>query len=386
MADSELFKRIVENSNVISWEADPITFLFSYVSPYAEALTGYSTEQWKQPGFWQSKLHPDDAEQAISFCMASTSQLKSHEFEYRMFTADGDVLWLRDIAAVESKNGKPSRLYGIMINITAEKEAISALAQARDDAQKADRAKTLFLANVSHELRTPLNAILGFADFLIERDSLPNKSLDVDEYLGLIKNSASHLSSLIDDLLELSRHEVGATALKLETVDVVEVIQDSCAMLSGLAEAKHVELSADLPSQPALVSGDKKGLKQVIINLANNAIKFTPPSGSVTLSLEPLKGPNSEDGIAISIEDTGIGLNIDSPKNEGLETATRMPDPVRDLYRDENTGIGLGLSIVKSVVSLHGGHVRLLDNPKGGARAEVWLPQYKNAPDQATSA
>lgn len=384
MADSQLFQRIIEKSNVIGWEADPKTFIFSYISPYAATLTGYSVEDWKKPGFWQSKLHPDDAEQAISFCQASTAQLISHEFEYRMYAADGRILWLRDIAAVESEDGSPTRLYGIMIDISAEKDAIAALAQARDDAQKADRAKTQFLANVSHELRTPLNAILGFTDFLIARDSMPAKPPNVDEYLGLIKKSASHLSSLIDDLLELSRHEVGATSLKVEPVDIVEVVQDACAMLSGLAQAKHVELSANLTTDPIYVNGDRKGLKQVVINLANNAIKFTPPSGTVAVTLETAESIDAQDGILIAVSDTGIGMGTTAPIEEEKNTQRDASDPVRDLYRDENTGIGLGLSIVTSVVKLHRGHMRLLDNPGGGTRAEVWLPLLDDSRHKVT--
>lgn len=376
MTVSQLYQRIIENSNVIGWEADPQTFIFSYISPYAETLTGYSVEEWKKPGFWQSKLHPDDAEQAISFCQASTSQLKSHEFEYRMFTADGRTIWLRDIAAVESESGKPSRLYGIMIDITPEKEAIAALAQARDDAQKADRAKTQFLANVSHELRTPLNAILGFTDFLIERDALPSKPPNIDEYLGLIQKSASHLSSLIDDLLELSRHEVGATSLTLEPVDLADVVRDSCAMLSGLAAAKHVELHSKIPPAPIQIDGDLKGLKQVVINLVNNAIKFTPPSGTVLVSLRSATGPKGQEGAIISVEDTGIGMGNILHSTGGTASVQPGPDPAKDLYRNENTGIGLGLSIVTAVIKLHAGQIDFADNSDEGTKAEVWLPLH----------
>lgn len=376
MIDSQLYQRIIENSNVIGWEADPETFLFSYISPYAETLTGYSVEEWKKPGFWQSKLHPDDAEQAITFCQDSTSQLKSHEFEYRMFAADGSTVWLRDIAAVESENGKPTRLYGIMINITAEKEAISALAQARDDAQKADRAKTQFLANVSHELRTPLNAILGFTDFLIERDSLPNKPPNIDEYLGLIQKSAAHLSNLIDDLLELSRHEVGATSFKMEPVNLVEVLEDTCAMLFGLAQSKHVGLYTKLPPEPIHIDGDPKGLKQVIINLVNNAIKFTPPSGSVSVSLRPSTGPKNQEGVIVAVEDTGIGMAGKVNPTYGTTSVGSGTDPAKDLYRNENTGIGLGLSIVTAVIKLHAGQIDFTDNADEGTKAEVWLPLH----------
>lgn len=380
MIEPALFQRIIENSSVIGWEADPKSFVFNYVSPYAETLLGYPQKEWYEKGFWQSKLHPDDAEQAIAFCAARTAELKAHEFEYRMLAADGRIVWLRDIVAVEGKNDTVSRLYGVMIDISAEKTAISALAQARDDAQKADRAKTQFLANVSHELRTPLNAILGFTDFLLERDSLPTKTPNIDESLGLIKKSASHLSSLIDDLLELSRHEVGATSLKMEAVNVTEVLQDATAMLEGLAEAKHVELTADLPETEILIDGDPKGLKQVVINLINNAVKFTPPSGNVAVSVKKAAGTDESNGVLIAVEDTGIGMIAGG---DGSRGALVKPDPAKDLYRHENTGIGLGLSIVNSVVKLHEGRMHFANGPTGGTRAEVWLPLKASGPSES---
>lgn len=372
MTPPDLFQRLIENSNVIGWDADPQTFHYNYVSPYAETLLGYPTERWKENGFWQSKIHPDDVDHAIGFCKASTEKLESHEFEYRMISSTGRHVWLRDIAAVESSNGLPTRLYGIMFDITPEKEAMQALAQARDDALQADRTKTRFLANISHELRTPMNAILGFTDFLIGRDQYVKKPVDLDEYLELIQRSATHLSTLIDDLLELSRYEIGVDSLKLEPVDASDTVAECCAMLDGLASTKNISLTVDLPIGPLAIEADKKGLKQVIINLINNALKFTPPEGRIHIAAR--MSVDSIEGIEIIVTDSGIGMST-PPNTMPSNQKTGLSGSTKSQYRDENSGMGLGLSIVSSVLKLHGGKIRFSDVDEGGTRATVWLPR-----------
>ncbi len=370
MTADSIYQRIIENSNVIGWEANPTTFEFIYTSPYAEAVLGYPVEKWKEPGFWSSLIHPEDVDRAISFCQDCTAKLISHEFEYRMFAADGRTVWIRDIAAVESDNGKPVRLYGVMIDITAEKQTMSALAQARDDARQADRAKTRFLANISHELRTPMNAIVGFTDFLLQRENFVKKPIDLDEYLGLIKSSASHLGILIDDLLELSRYEIGVTSLKFEPVDLNEILSECVSMLSGLANSKEIKLESNLPDDAIVVEADRKGLKQVVINLVNNALKFTLPGGTVSVCANTDTAETQ--GAIIVVDDNGIGMkqeNGDAQNHiDGLSDAT-----VRQ-YRDENSGIGLGLSIINAVVRLHEGQISFTNKPEGGTRAQVILP------------
>ena len=371
MTTDSIYQRIIENSNVIGWEANPTTFEFIYTSRYAETVLGYPLEKWKEPGFWSSLIHPDDVDRAVSYCQDNTAKLISHEFEYRMLTADGRTVWIRDIAAVESDKGRPVRLYGVMIDITAEKEAMAALAQARDDARQADRAKTRFLANISHELRTPMNAIVGFTDFLLQRETLSKKPIDLDEYLGLIKSSASHLGTLIDDLLELSRYEIGVNSLKLELVDLNEILSECFSMLSGLADSKKIKLKNELPAIPIRIEADRKGLKQVVINLLNNALKFTLPNGTVKVFVNS-EGTSERETVTIVVEDTGIGMKQEN-SNVQYHNA-ELSDAALQQYRDENSGIGLGLSIINAVVRLHEGQLTFTEWPEGGTRAEVKLP------------
>lgn len=370
MTSQALYQKIIENSNVIAWDADPQTFHYNYVSSYAETLLGYDVARWKESGFWQSIIHPDDVEYAVGFCKASTEKLESHEFEYRMIASDGRHVWVRDLAVVESKAGKPTGLYGVMFDITPEKEAMEELAQARDGALQADRAKTRFLANISHELRTPMNAILGFTDFLISREQYIKKPVDLDEYLELIQRSATHLSSLIDDLLELSRYEVGADSLKCEDLNTTDTLTDCCSMLTGLASTKSIKLHLDLPEDPIVIEADKKALKQVIINLVNNALKFTPTNGRIEVSARATNAPSH--GIEIKVTDNGIGMRASLADGK-----TGLTGSAKNQYRKENSGIGLGLSIVKSVLGLHHGTIHFEDVESGGTCVIVWLPRHQ---------
>lgn len=251
---------------------------------------------------------------------------------------------------------------------------MQALAQARDDALQADRTKTRFLANISHELRTPMNAILGFTDFLMSRDQYVKKPVDLDEYLELIQRSATHLSTLIDDLLELSRYEIGVDSLKLEPVDAAGTVAECCAMLDGLASTKQISLTTDLPIGPLAIQADKKALKQVIINLINNALKFTPPEGRIHITAR--MSVDSIEGIELIVTDSGIGMG-EAPDAMSSNQKAGLSGSTKSQYRDENSGMGLGLSIVSSVLKLHGGKIRFTDVDEGGTRATVWLPRHQ---------
>ncbi len=236
--------------------------------------------------------------------------------------------------------------------------------QARDTAEKASAAKTQFLAIISHEIRTPINAIVGFAELLVspQSDSLPQKSRA--DYLHTILESAGHLQSLINDLLDATRIEKGTIVLVDQDNDAAELVEVAARMCREQAEKAGVSIVARVTDY-IFVRGDLTRLRQIILNLLTNAIKFSPPGGTVYIDID--RGRNDE--LILSVRDSGIGIKS--------EDAERIFEPF--VQADEGAtrrfgGVGLGLSIARKVARLHGGDITLESTPGTGTSARVVLP------------
>ena len=222
----------------------------------------------------------------------------------------------------------------------------SDLAAARDEAVDANHHKTAFLANMSHELRTPLNAVIGFSEVLVERvfGDLNDKQ---EEYLNDIHNSGKHLLALINDILDLSKIEAGRLELSLSTCDVPVVLESSLAFTRERAATQGVSLTQQIASDVGAVVADERKLKQILINLLTNAVKFTKEGGAVTV-----KASCEGEELEISVTDTGIGI---APENHTLifEEFRQTSDD----YSRAQEGTGLGLALTKRLVELHGGRI-----------------------------
>lgn len=242
--------------------------------------------------------------------------------------------------------------------------------------ERDNKAKTEFLANMSHELRTPLNAILGFSEAMEQKLFGPIGNPRYEAYVHDIHHAGAHLLSLVNDILDLSRIELDGLKLNPQPVDFARVCNNCLSIVRGRAERGQVKLTLDaVPPFPAIET-DERRLKQVIINLLNNAVKFTPPGGNVTLELA--HGPN--DGAIIRIRDTGIGMNA-----EELESALR-PFWQADAGLDRTfEGAGLGLALVTELVSLMEGEFRLESERGKGTVATVILPRSCGAEKTAAA-
>ena len=239
-----------------------------------------------------------------------------------------------------------------------------AYARKVEEAEAANEAKTRFLAAVSHELRTPLNAILGFSDFLSGEylgDSLSNEQR---EYVGLISESGQHLLSVINSMLDLSKIEAGRYELNLETFNVKEAVDTCEAMLMQQAQEKGVVLNARVAKGRRKVTACRRALQQILINLMANAIKFTDQGGVVTVdALE-------KDGwVELSVSDTGIGIAQDDLRRIGAPFVQ-----VENQYDRQYEGTGLGLSLAKGLVALHGGQFVIDSTVDVGTTVTVRLP------------
>jgi signal transduction histidine kinase len=228
---------------------------------------------------------------------------------------------------------------------TAQLEASQvALARARDEALLANQHKSAFLANMSHELRTPLNAIIGFSEALLARlfgELNPKQT----EYLEDVHSSGQHLLSLINDILDLSKIEAGRLELAAAKVDLPTAIENALVLIHERAARKGIELTSRLDPALGEINADERKLKQVLINLLANAVKFTDTGGRVTVRAAP-----TASGVRVEVEDTGIGIAA-----EHLELIFEEFRQVTDPSARKQEGTGLGLALVKRLVTLHGG-------------------------------
>lgn len=252
--------------------------------------------------------------------------------------------------------------------VEREKKLEQALAKTKLYAsiERENKAKTEFLANMSHELRTPLNAILGFSEAMQQKLFGPLGSEKYESYAHDIHHAGTHLLSLVNDILDLSRIELEGLKIIPQPVDFARVCNNCLAIVRGRAERGQVKLSLDAVPPFPQIEADERRLKQIVINLLNNAVKFTPAGGKVTLQLS--HGENG--GAIIRVRDTGIGMN-----EEELENALR-PFWQADAGLDRSfEGAGLGLALVAELVSLMEGEFRLESEPGKGTVATVLLPR-----------
>ena len=249
----------------------------------------------------------------------------------------------------------------VLRDISAAKKAQRELSEAKDRAEAANMAKTLFIANMSHELRTPLNAIIGFAQMLL----LKPDAARVAEYSGYIERSGLHLLGIVNNILDISQIEVGKTRLDARPASAAELIDGALNMVGDLARKGRIELRCRLPAEaPALVV-DPRLFSQILLNLVTNAVKFTPSGGSVEIDARPA----ADGGFEMVVRDTGIGM-----------AATDIPRAQQPFVQLDSglarrfEGAGLGLSIVRTFVELHGGRLDIASAPERGTTVTVWLP------------
>ena len=255
----------------------------------------------------------------------------------------------------------------------AQRQALETLAEARDTAERANIAKTRFLARMSHELRTPLNGVLGLAQALTREADLPDEQR---QWAALLEQSGRHLLAIVNDMLDLARAEAGTFELAPRAVRVRDIVDGSRDLMAETALAKGVELRlAVAPDTPEAVMADAVRVRQIILNLLGNSIKFTPPGGHVTLSVS---GRGNADGIVLSVRDTGPGV---PPEIVPYLFQDFMLCPVVDATPD---GTGMGLSICSSLAQAMGGTIRYQPAPEGtGSVFTVDLPLPSAEPPPA---
>ncbi|GAA0617956.1 hypothetical protein GCM10009422_11560 [Brevundimonas kwangchunensis] len=294
------------------------------------------------------------------------------------FTSDGgSVVTAADITAIKQKEAERQRaverLHATITELEDREEKLSLLARkyevAMTRAEAANQAKSEFLANMSHELRTPLNAINGFSEIMAGEMFGPLGDQKYKGYAGDILKSGQHLLSLINDILDMAKIEAGKLTLHYETVSVKEIVDDAARLMRGKIDEAGLSLLVDAPDLPD-IEADHRGLKQVVLNLISNAVKFTPEGGEIVVALSQL----DDYRVRVAVTDTGIGI---AP--EDLVRLARPFEQVEGQHSKTTQGTGLGLALTKSLIELHGGELKMESEPGRGTTVSFDLPIRKPA-------
>ena len=352
-----------------SWEMNTLTGEMRWSSGFY-SLSGLDpANQAPNTERFMALIHPDDraavADRSERLFAGDHEQLSG---DYRMIRSDGvERIIHAEAGVVADKDGLPTRIIGTLHDVTEQEEAREALEAALALAQSADKAKSEFLANMSHELRTPLNAIIGFADILSLETLSPSLSARDRDYARDIRNSGLHLLDIINDVLDFSRLEAGRAAIRDEVIDTEALIDWVVKLLGPKAEAKDLQITISVAPLAAGFRGDLRLIRQALLNIVGNAIKFTISGG---ISLAAVQAPDGS--FVLSVTDTGIGMRTeDIPA--ALTPFTQLENSLQRHYE----GVGLGFPLAKRFVELHGGTFAVTSELLKGTTVTITLPAWR---------
>ena len=409
-SSEEQYRLLFENSFDLIFSLD-CQGNFVSISPAVERILGYKPEELIGKPIFELNLLPREyAELAFAQIMQVFAGESISSSEYKVLAKDGTATVAQISAAPIRKQGEVVGLIAISRDITARKKAEEELRKAHDELEMrvnqrteelkrvnealetANRAKSDFLANMSHELRTPLNHIMGFTELILDKQCGALTEVQ-EEYLNDVLQSSGHLLSLINDILDLSKVEAGKLELQITDVHLPMLLESGMGMVKEQAMKHRIEFSTDIDGSIEAIQADERKLKQILYNLLSNAVKFTPDGGLVTITaryLSPREGQwftrqgqpirlqldgsdpllKGEQLIGISLQDTGIGI-----KGEDLQRIFAPFEQGDSSLSRRYQGTGLGLSLTKRLVELHGGRIWAESEGKGkGSRFIFVMP------------
>jgi PAS domain S-box-containing protein len=358
---------LLTSSPAMIYSYNPDDYSLTFMSENVQNLLGYTAQEvLEQENFWANHIHPDDQERVFTN-LPKLLERDIYAHNYRFLNADGIYRWIQsELRLIRDEVGNPKEVVGYSIDITDRKQAEIELQQAKEAAVAANQAKTIFLANMSHELRTPLNVILGFTQ-VMKRDSSLNA--EQQENLQIIHSSGNHLLNFINEILDLSKIEAGRIVLNETSCDLIELLKSLQEMFCLKAAAKNLQLNLELASDlPQYITTDANKLRQILINLLNNALKFTE-QGSVTLRAEVKNRNNAKlDPLTLHFqqddaETRGYG---EGEQNESQESESPSQISVRLFFAVEDTGIGIAAEELTTIFDAFVQSVRSHSNTNTG--------------------
>ncbi len=367
----ERLKRAIEASNDAFWEWNVPGEKAYFSGVWARLLGLAFRNSMIDIADWNQAIHPEDRKRTTHALTERLLYDVSFELpEYRVQTADGRWIWILTRAQVVARDadGKAERVVGTHRDITGRMDAAEKLRMAKEEADLANRAKTEFLANMSHELRTPLNSIIGFSDILANETFGPIGRPEYQEYANDINESGRHLLNLISDILDVSRIEANGLQLVETACDLSRLVGSCLRLVRERAGKAGIEIKKDLLADPPALYADERRVRQIVLNLLSNALKFTPRGGTVTVCVRR----NDDEELVISVADTGIGI-----ATEDLEAVMSPFRQVDGSLARRYEGAGLGLPLSKRLAELHGGTVFLESEPGKGTVASAVFPRHR---------
>jgi PAS domain S-box-containing protein len=378
LAESERrFRDIAEVAGDFFWESD-VAGRFTFLSERFTEVTGIGAAEIIGRSGREVIALASDGEDARQLALAFRACAPFRDLTLSITLRSGEARWWRLSGSpfFDEASGAFRGFRGAGSEVTAVMRAARELREAKEAAEAASTAKSEFLATMSHELRTPLNAVIGFSEIMHKEVLGPVGVAAYRDYAGDILHSGQHLLAMINDILDFAKIDAGQMRLIEAETDLLDIARRAARAIEPQATAAGiaVALTAEEPALP--VWGDERRLRQVLLNLVSNAVKFTPEGGKVAIEL----GRTAADEARIVVRDTGIGI--------ASEDLPRVVEPFRQVdsgHARRHEGTGLGLAICERLVRLHGGTLRLESQLGAGTVVTIILPRERSVPGRHQS-
>ncbi|MBZ9634827.1 sensor histidine kinase [Clostridium sp. FP1] len=366
----ERFSNVIEYSQDASYRRNVVTDKYDYMSPVFERLTGYTLEEMlvMNEDTVFKKIHPDDSDDVVQRIKEASTKNGASEtiaIEYRFLCKNGEYRWFLDrFTSVKGKLLQPSFRYGVFQDITFQKNVKEELKKAKEIAEKASINKSEFIANMSHELRTPINVTLAgvqLFELYLKNGSYLNKE-KTSKHLKAMKRNCMRLLRLVNNLIDSTKIDAGFYEPHFSNQDIVSLINRIALSVSDYAKQKDINLLFHTDVEKMLIICDVDMIERIMLNIISNAIKFTADSALINI----YKGV---DTIVISVKDNGIGI-----EKENQNIIFERYKQVSKLFTRENEGSGIGLSLTKSLVEMHGGNISVKSEYGKGCEFIIELP------------
>ncbi|MGH8492755.1 MAG: response regulator [Moraxellaceae bacterium] len=368
------YRRVMNSVREVIYQVD-MNGRFTFLNPAWEEISGYTVAESLGRG-GVSFIHPDDKESAMEALMGFLrNESESVRLEIRMISRQNELHWAEVWATMlHDENGRAIGASGTINDITARKEAETALIAAKDAAESATHAKSQFLATMSHEIRTPMNGVLGMAQLLMETDM----NSEQRDYVRTLYQSGQALLTIINDILDFSKIEAGKLTIEAQPFDLGQAMDEACDLLLPQLQEKKIELvQRYAPDCPRLLLGDIGRIRQILLNFLSNAAKFTL-KGHILIEISADSVIGDEAVIRLAVSDTGIGIPREK-QNHLFEQFTQADTSTTRRFG----GTGLGLAVCKALAELMGGHVGLESEEGHGSTFYAVIPMKRQSAYEA---